>query len=501
MLQGMSLSSEELTWLQASALIDHPIEGDDNPFLNNTCHSASSTSLSNTISFNSNLSYLQCIPTPQTASPAPADLLGASNSPVACNAPSYARPPKSPRPEWIYRRPKPPVHARSHCTSPSPSPPHLKGHTSSLSHSNFTAMSFGRSPGNNTISYAHDPFSSTFHPRSHSEQSFSPSLKSIKSQSALKHTPSYASCSKISSPKLMSVRPPSVSSSSSISTSTSRSSSPRTPASQSSSLYAKPRQPLPYRQNPENDSTSCPLSSSCPPSKSILTRTSSISTKDSTFTGNKSVKFAAVPVVHYATASYWDLENFDKEETMMGINVDAMDVDDSYNEYHTHVVPRKDSSGMLDIAKLRESQCTTPTPEREKAKTKGLKRLMSLTRKPVATTATSTSVATLYRSPSSPRPTISMPFPLGTHPTSALQSNPSLPYSTASAGGSAPDLMDGILQLRSVPSLESFRSSKSSAARSVRSMGSIKSTSSTRGLRAWLSRATGWTWGGQPPER
>jgi hypothetical protein len=347
------------------------------------------------------------------------------------------------------------------------------------------------------ISYAANPFSSTiFHSRSHSEHSFSPCLKTIKSQSeiGLNRTPSSPTRSKISSPKLMSARPPSISSSSSTSTSTSRSSSPRTPASPSSSIYTKKRRPLPYRL--QNDSTLPPLSSSCPPSKSILTRTSSISTKESSFTGNKSVKFAAVPVVHYATASYWDLENFDKEETMMGINIDAMDVDDSCHRCQAHIAAPKDSSRMLDIAKLRESQCATPTPQREKAKTKGLKRLMSLTRKPLATTATSTSVAAVYQSP---RPVISMPYALGTHPTSALQSNASLPYSAASATGSVPELVD-MLPLRSAPSLESFRSCKSSATRSVRSMGSLKSSSSIRGLRSWLSRATGWTWGGHPLE-
>ena len=408
-----------------------------------------------------------------------------------------------PRPEWIYRRPKTPIHARSHCTSSSPTSSHFKGRTiasSSSPHSHFTARtgrSFGRLPSDNTISYAVDPFSPTiFHSRSHSEQSFSPSLKRIKSQSETGHkrTPSFPSRPsrpKISSPKLMSVRPPSISSS--ISSSTSRSSSPRTPATPSSSIYTKTRRPLPYRRHPENDSTLPPLSTSCPPSKSILTRTSSGSTKESSFTGNKSVKFAAVPVVHYATASYWDLDNFDKEETTMGINIDAMDVDDSYHECRFRVPVPKDS-GMLDIAKLREAQCATPTPEREKAKANGLKRLLSLTKKPLAMTTTSTSVATVYRSQLSSQPVISIPYALGTHPTSALQSDASLPYSTTGAD-SAPDLV-GIL--RSAPSLESFRSS---ATRSVRSMGSLRSSLSTRGLRAWLRRATRWTWGGQPPER
>lgn len=368
------------------------------------------------------------------------------------------------------------------------------------SRSNFIARagtSFSRSPGDNgdnAISYPVDHFSSAiFHSRSHSVQSFSPSLKSIGSKSsiALERTPSH---SKISSPKLMSVRPPSISSSSSISTSTS--SPPRTPVSNSPSPYTKTRRPLPYRPHPETDPTLSRLSSSCPPSKSILTRSSSMSTKESCCTGSKSVKFAAVPVVHYATASYWDLENFDKEEITMGINVDAMDVDDSYHGYRTHVALPKDSSRVLDIAKLRESQCTTPTPEREKAITKGLKRFMSLNRKPLAATTTTTSVATVYRSPLPTRPIISMPYALGTHPTSALQPNASLPYSSPVAADSAPDLV-GVLPLRSAPSLESIRTSKSSATRSVRSMGSFKSSSSIRGIKAWLSR---WTWGGPPQE-
>ena len=179
----------------------------------------------------------------------------------------------------------------------------------------------------------------------------------------------------------------------------------------------------------------------------------------------------------------------------MGINIDAIDVDDSYHACRTHIAAPKDSSRMLDIAKLRESQCATPTPEREKAKRKGLKRLMSLAKKPSATTTTSTSVATAYRSPLSPRPVISMPYALGTHPTPALQSRASLSYSASgvagAAAGSAPNLVD-MLPLRGAPSVESFRSYKSSAT----SMGSIKSSSSTRDLRAWLSRAVGWTWSG-----
>ena len=407
-----------------------------------------------------------------------------------------------PPPQWIYRRPKTPIHAGSHCTNSSPISSHFQGRTlasSSLSRSRSTVRtggSFGRLPSSdNMISYAIDPFSSNS--RSHSVQSFSP-IKRIKSQSEIGHkrTPSFPSRPKISSPKLISVRPPSISSSSSRSTSTS--SSPRSPATPSSSIYTKTGRPLPYRRHPENDSTLPPLSSSCPPSKSILTRTSSISTKESSFTGNKSVKFAAVPVVHYATASYWDLDNFDKEEeTTMGINIDAMDVDDSYHECRTHVHVPKDFSGMLDIAKLRESQCATPTPERENAKTKGLKRLLSLTKRPLPMTTTSKSVATVYRSQLSPRPVISIPYALGTQPTSVLQSDASLPYSAA-ASDSAHDLV-GIL--RSAQSLESFRSSKSSANRSVRSMGSFRSSLSTRGLRAWFRRTTGWTWVGQPPER
>lgn len=343
----------------------------------------------------------------------------------------------------------------------------------------------------------------------------------------------------ISSPRNISARPPSISStlssvsisrSDSPSPSSSRSESPVTPISLSlsSSPYSaggavrpRHRQLSPYQHrrhrihihhpNHDSDASLPPLSQSCPPSKSILTRTSSVSTRSSGHTVNKSVKFAAIPTIHYASGGYWDLEALDSpdhEHMDMGINVDAMDVDDpfSFTGYRGDQLddPR-------DLVTLRELQCTTPTPEREREKAKGIKRLMSLSRKPVKpTTATNTNAVTAHkplqrsRSSHSPRPLISPPYPLGTFPppqTHAMQSSASLRHATAQPSvkkgeafaGSVPDLQRSTGTLRTAPSCESFRSSKSMAARSTRSLGSVKSTSSTRGLRAWLGRTIGWT--------
>jgi hypothetical protein len=389
-------------------------------------------------------------------------------------------------------------------------------------------------------------WSAILHPRSRSERSV-PLLKTIPSQSQLSLTrpdvpvhlsnPSTLKRS-ISSPRIMSARPPSVSStlssvSSSPSPSSSRSESPVTPASTSSSPYGKGgvhRRSTPYyrrhRTSPTAESDWL-MSSSCPPpSKSILTRTASVSTKDSNHTTNKSVKFAAVPIIHYASTGYWDVE-MREEEDSMGINVDTMDLDDDpFANYQSHYYSQEKEVRTLDLAKVRElrDRQTTPTPERERAK--GLKRLMSLTRKPEPTIGTSTSVATAVKpspiTPSSPpssfmsklaststtRPVISTPYALGSYPTqstvslraaaAAARPRPK-PYSTHSstvdsAAGSAPDLrLPEKAGLRTAPSMESVRSSKSAAARSVRSLGSVKSTSSIGALRAWFGRTIGWT--------
>ena len=369
-----------------------------------------------------------------------------------------------------------------------------------------------------TPSSSTGPFWSTIlRPRSRSERSM-PHLKTIPSQSQIVLTPNNeVSTKRISSPRVMSARPPSISStlssaSTSPSPSSSRSESPVTPISISSSPYAhRPHNSYHrrHRSHLESDLSLPPISSSCPPSKSILARTPSVSTKDSRNTVSKSVKFAAIPTVHYASTGYWDLETINGSN--MGINVESMDVEDPFTDYHPSHAHHNVASA-LDIAEFRELQCATPTPERERQKANALKRFMSLTRKPPATTGTSTTVAIAHKSPpsaSSNRPVISTPYALGGHPSAALQSTASLRRSAThggrprkgpsapAPGDSAPDLtLLGGVSLRSAPSCESFRSSKSAGTRSVRSMGSGKSTtSSIRGLRTWFGRTIGWTEG------
>ena len=383
--------------------------------------------------------------------------------------------------------------------------------TPSLTSSSQSFHTHSRTTPNST-----GPFWSTIlRPRSRSARSI-PHLKTIPSQSQIVLTPTdEVSTKRISSPRVMSARPPSISStlssaSTSPSPSSSRSESPVTPISISSSPYATHRPHNSYhrrhRTHLESDLSLPPISSSCPPSKSILSRTPSVATKDSRNTVSKSVKFAAIPTVHYASTGYWDLETINGSN--MGINVESMDVEDPFADYHPSHAHRNVASA-LDIAEFRELQCATPTPERERQKANTLKRFMSLTRKPPATTGTSTTVAIAHKS-SSNRPIISTPYALGGHPSTALQSTASLRRSAThgdrgrprkspapAAGDSAPDLtLLGGVSLRSAPSCESFRSSKSAGTRSVRSMGSGKSTTSNnRGLRGWFGRTIGWTEG------
>lgn len=207
----------------------------------------------------------------------------------------------------------------------------------------------------------------------------------------------------------------------------------------------------------------------------------------------------------------------------MGINVAAMDLDaDPFANYQA----QGDAAvRTLDIARMREIRArqTTPTPasERERARAKGLKRLVSLSRgaepsmasgapsAPPTTTTTTTGAGARARSPPSAfaapkprpaRPAISTPYALGAY---AGGRRPYMSDRENSVAGSSTDLEEqghahgygqgqGRGGLRSAPSMESVRSSKSAAARSVRSLGSVKSTASIGGLKAWFGRTLGW---------
>lgn len=434
-----------------------------------------------------------------------------------------------------------------------------------------TSKSFD-SADSSATSASDGPFWSTIlRSRPRSERSM-PLLRTIPSESQLSldradqpegSDSAYNPCTPkkiISSPMPISRRPSSVSStisntpvsSNSPSPASSRSESPITPISLSCSPYGPDEHNLARRRRTSHRSSNyrrhratasvegeSSVSSSCPPpSKSILTRTASVSTKDSSHTVNKTVKFAAAPTVHYASSGYWDVEAVDEfDHTSMGINVESMDLDDdpfaNYGSRHHlnteyKLNPPPTFVHRLDPAKVRERQSLTPTPEREREKASSLKRLVSINRRPSATARaylppTKPSFGSPPPSPSpsrsstaSNRPQISIPYALGAHPHPAMRSTTSLRvagqhsrshsrrnagspsgsefYNDASMSDLSHHVRGGSVPLRSAPSMESFRSSKSAAARSVRSLsGSVKSTASVRGLRAWFERTLGWT--------
>ncbi|PPQ67373.1 hypothetical protein CVT25_005952 [Psilocybe cyanescens] len=541
----LHISSDELTWLQASAILDDspilPPKDDDDIFMQDLSLSSSADSFCSPL----HLRYAAAPSPPIPDSPRSSKHAG-SLSPSPRGS---IRPNDSPRSEWIYRRPKSSINTRHRpantnpyprpstgykkqtsikITPSSPSASILTTRTATVASSRIPLVEPDNMPSTTTTSTT--PFwSNVLRARPRSERSI-PLLKTIPSESQIVLSPldlspasKNSTPKRISAPKSLSSRPPSISStlssmSNSPSPSSSRSESPVTPSSLPSFSYSGTgsrqhrRQSSFHRRHrthPDSDASLPPslLSQSCPPSKSILARTSSVSTKGSSHTVNKSVKFAAIPTVHYAIRDYWAIEPVDRQrygDGEMGINIDAMDEDDQ-----SLVGYRGDD--MLDAAKLRELQCTTPTPEREKIKAKGLKRLMSLSKRSVPTTGTSPTVGTAHNPPlpqslaASTRPVISTPYPLGTSRAQAMQSTLSLRATHHNLKGEMPgSALDLHLSevtarsgapppLRTAPSCESFRSSKSAAARSIRSLGSVKSTSSTRGFRAWLGRTVGWT--------
>ena len=348
--------------------------------------------------------------------------------------------PPRPSPEWIYRRPKSPhSHSRSRSITPTSSPPARPRPQTGYSHPHPRLHSHSHVPSHSHHHRHHHHnhqqntfWSAVLRPRSRSERS----LPMLKAKAA--ELPTLP-------PKAMHIRAPSIASTISTSSTSSR---PQTPTS--------PQKHQPHHRSSKYTSPN--------PSKSILARTASISTKNSastTGTGNKSVKFVDMPTIHYASAGYWDIDSI----YLDGVGSDSMD------------------TGMemdMDVD-MRDVLCSTPTPEKEKAK--GLKRLISLTRKPSQT------------APASHR-TISGPFVLGTvsTPPPTLAPIPSLPSlsdtspyfkSTSKSKGAS---ISGPFPLRTASSLESFRSTKSSGGRSVRSLGSVRSNKNTGIFRAWLGR-------------
>ncbi|KAJ3501793.1 hypothetical protein NMY22_g18805 [Coprinellus aureogranulatus] len=389
------------------------------------------------------------------------------------------------------------------------------------------------------------PFwSSMLRPRSRSVRSI-PALKPIPSQSQVDFQQSYTPplphhyrndvMEDIPESIAIGRRSPSISSTSSSTLSSATSSShPDTPVSVHPDPFGafvnKPHKGCHRRHisAPTNsrDYRLAPLSTS--PNKSILTRSSSISTKDSAITpSNKSVKFVEVPTVHYSSAGYWgDVDGTDRRtqpeagvgiDHNMGMDVDSMDMGAT--------PPPRVNGGAWNVNRLgfASSQWANTAeydmdidpppriPQEEKNSSFSLKRLMSLSRRSSVSTsasssrrkssASTSSTATITPGnflptnlgkseqqqppPTPPKPAISGPYALGSvqavspaHSTASLRSTSrhkpkakSMSYvSTPSSGSSgAYDRID---------TLEDCRSTKNAAARSVRSIASVKSDAS-----------------------
>ncbi|KAF8640944.1 hypothetical protein AX17_000591 [Amanita inopinata Kibby_2008] len=255
------------------------------------------------------------------------------------------------------------------------------------------------------------------------------------------------------------------------------------------------------RKNPGSSQ----LSSSCPPCKSILARSSSMSTRASqtttaatgcTSSAIKSVKFVDIPTVHYASTDYRDFETFDgieadacSHDVNMGMDVDSMEMESEIDAENQEV----EDGRSISLEVFRQALCSTATPEDEREEVGGFKRLVSLSRK------SSLADRNACLLPPNPRPTISGPFALGTVHAATL--NDAWPPILSSAQSNTSSHPQKHLQprlashsstdknhLRSPPSMESFRSACSLGARSVRSLGSVKSTSTARGFRALLEK-------------
>ncbi|PPQ98893.1 hypothetical protein CVT24_003524 [Panaeolus cyanescens] len=515
-----TLSTEDIAWLKESIIIDSPPTPppkNRNRYCKNTAYIHDPTTDSSHL-----VGHLDAFPLhllihfrPQSSLPEYASFVRKSTSP---QTPPRKEPVRS---EWLYRRPKSPM-TRSTDSSPqsfhgsstgssysSPSMARSLSNTSSITtRSNPRIRPFYDQSESSSSLPSQDSFwPNFFGPRPRSERSV-PVLKTIPSNSQLGENslPSPSSHSvrittdQISAPRPILTRPPSVSSTlSSLSTYSSRSESPTTPVSvivTSPSSFVRNRRPHPYhyqrrQRKPVTHDTS-PMPSSCPPSRSILSRSPSVSTKSSIPTTSKSVKFAAIPIVHYASKEFWEL---DAADSSMGINVDSMDIDESCEGPVTDdEVDEDEHDSALFDARFRDLVCATPTPEREKEKTRGLKRLVDMAKKPIPLIGTNN---TAHRSPPPSKAIISAPYQLGAYPTQLNNSTTSL-GSLKKSGYKQPRQPDFSQEsrrtpsLRMAPSMESFRSSKSATARSVRSMGSYRSSASTRGLRSWLTRTLGW---------
>jgi hypothetical protein len=398
------------------------------------------------------------------------------------------------RSEWIYRTPKSlPTADSSPCSRPSEG-----RYPSSLSRSRSNATEKTLTEDSENSFSSRSLLSAILHPRTRPDVSVPP----LKPESQFTFTPPELTPSTTnpkSIPRHSHIKTPSLSpafdsSSLSHSPTSSRSDSPVTPISISSTCrtgrrrsYDLPR----HRHRRCSHSAEIPRTSTTP-SKSILTRTASVSTRASSHTVNKSVKFATIPTVHYATRAYWDIA----DTNSVDINIDSMDLDDdpfaNYRSREGSVLEADDKS--FDI-QPHNPQPATPTSEQLKHNPKRIKRLVRLTRK---------SVRLAHGNNASERPVISSPYALGSYPTNAYHvvgadSSSSLisrPWTTSSlsfrrSSGVAGSASSVVLPIKNGLSSESLRRSKISVADSLRSVDSTSSRAER--FRTWLSDTVGWT--------
>lgn len=392
------------------------------------------------------------------------------------------------RSEWIYRTPK--SLPTADC-SPCHSWPSEGRYPSSLSRSRSNATEKTLTDVSENSFSSRSLLSAILHPRTLPDVPLRPIPSEL--------TPSTTTPKSI--PRLSHIKTPSLSpafdsSLLSHSPTSSRSDSPVTPISFSSTCrtgrrrsYDLPR----HRHRRCSHSAEIPRTSTTP-SKSILTRTASVSTRASSHTVNKSVKFATIPTVHYATRAYWDVDIADTNS--VDINVDSMDLDDdpfaNYRSREGSVLETDEKS--FDVLP-HDPKPATLTSEWLKPNPKRIKRLVRSARKSVRLTHGS--------NPASERPVISSPYALGSYPTNAYHvvgadSSSSLinrPWTTSSLSfrrsGAAGSASSVALPIKNGLSCESLRPSKTSGADSLRSVDSTSSRAER--FRTWLSRTVGWT--------
>ena len=233
-----------------------------------------------------------------------------------------------------------------------------------------------------------------------------------------------------------------------------------------------------------------PLSSSCPPCKSILNRSSSLSTKGSHTASassgcslNKSVKFVDIPTVHYANTDYLDFKPDENEanDTQMGIDVEGMDLN-----CDSHI--QGSGTQVEEMETVRDALCSL---ERERDGATALGRSTSFKQRSSSTEKRNNCSFSL--SESSHRLVISGPYALGTLHTMST-GDPAPPAMTVPPPRRTKDSPLPPLpissqdknRLRNAPSLDSVRSTLSTGARSILSLGSLKNAT-----RAWFGKSFG----------